>query len=333
MFILESYSLAVLFCVITMLCWGSWANTQKLAAGTWRFELFYWDYTVGILLLALLFAFTLGSTGDAGRPFPADVAQADAGSIGSALLGGVIFNAANILLVAAIAIAGMSVAFPVGIGIALVLGVIVNYLGTPVGNAPVLFGGVALITVAILLNASAYRKTAAHSGTVSTKGLVLSVVSGLMMGLFYRFVAAAMFPDFNQPLPGKLSPYTAVFFFSVGIFASNFLFNSILMRRPFVGEPLPFSAYFRGSFRNHLIGILGGMIWCVGMAFSIIASDKAGPAISYGLGQGATVVAALWGIYVWKEFRNAPPGTGRLLNLMLLSYVIGLGLIIAARFV
>lgn len=333
MFILESYSLAVLFCVITMLCWGSWANTQKLAAGTWRFELFYWDYTLGILLLALLFAFTLGSTGNAGRSFLDDVAQADAGSIGSALLGGVIFNAANILLVAAIAIAGMSVAFPVGIGIALVLGVIVNYLGTPVGNVLLLFAGVALVTVAILLNASAYRKAAAGAGTVSSKGLALSVVSGLMMGLFYRFVAAAMFPVFDQPLPGKLSPYTAVVFFAIGIFLSNFLFNSLLMRRPFAGSPVPFSDYFKGSGRNHLIGILGGAIWCVGMAFSIIASDKAGPAISYGLGQGATVVAALWGIYIWKEFRNAPQGTARLLNLMLLSYVIGLGLIIAARFV
>jgi glucose uptake protein len=333
MFILQSYSLAVLFCIITMFCWGSWANTQKLAAGTWRFELFYWDYTIGILLLAVLFAFTLGSTGDAGRPFLADVAQADAGSIGSALLGGVIFNAANILLVAAISIAGMAVAFPVGIGIALVLGVIVNYLGTPVGNALVLFAGVALITVAILLNASAYRKTAAHAGTVSTKGLALSVVSGLMMGLFYRFVAASMFPDFEDPLPGKLSPYTAVFFFSLGIFFSNFIFNTLLMRKPFMGEPLSFSDYFRGSSRNHLIGILGGMIWCLGMSFSIIASDKAGPAISYGLGQGATVVAALWGIYIWKEFANAPQGTSRLLNLMLISYVVGLGLIIAARFV
>ncbi len=333
MFILQSYSLAVLFCIITMFCWGSWANTQKLAAGTWRFELFYWDYTIGILLLAVLFAFTLGSTGDSGRPFLADAAQADAGSIGSALLGGVIFNAANILLVAAISIAGMAVAFPVVIGIALVLGVIVNYLGTPVGNALVLFAGVALITVAILLNASAYRKTAAHAGTVSTKGLALSVVSGLMMGLFYRFVAASMFPDFEDPLPGKLSPYTAVFFFSLGIFFSNFIFNTLLMRRPFMGESLSFSAYFRGSSRNHLIGILGGMIWCLGMSFSIIASDKAGPAISYGLGQGATVVAALWGIYIWKEFRNAPQGTSRLLNLMLISYVAGLGLIIAARFV
>ncbi len=240
MFILQSYSLAVLFCVITMLCWGSWANTQKLAAGTWRFELFYWDYTIGILLLALLFAFTLGSSGEAGRSFLTDVAQADRTNMGSALLGGVIFNAANILLVAAISIAGMAVAFPVGIGIALVLGVVVNYMDSPVGNAAALFAGVALIVVAILLNATAYRKTASRTGTISNKGLALSVVSGLMMGLFYRFVAAAMFPDFTQPEAGKLSPYTAVVFFALGIFLSNFVFNTILMRKPFVGQPVPF---------------------------------------------------------------------------------------------
>ena len=158
MFILENYSTAIVFCIVTMLCWGSWANTQKLSASTWRFELFYWDYVFGILILSLLFAFTLGSNGSSGRAFLADLQQADTSNLFSAMLGGIIFNLANILLVAAIAIAGMSVAFPVGIGIALVLGVLVNYIDKPEGNALLLFGGVALIALAILLNASAYRK-------------------------------------------------------------------------------------------------------------------------------------------------------------------------------
>ena len=162
MFIIESYSVAVVFCIITMLCWGSWANTQKLAASSWRFELFYWDYVIGIVLVALLFAFTLGSTGAGGRSFMADLDQAAGANIGSAVLGGVIFNAANILLVAAIAIAGMSVAFPVGIGLALVIGVVVNYLDNPVGDANLLFIGVGLVAVAILLNAYAYRTAARH---------------------------------------------------------------------------------------------------------------------------------------------------------------------------
>lgn len=331
MFIIETYPVAVFFCIITMLCWGSWANTQKLAAGSWRFELFYWDYVIGIVVLSGLFALTMGSMGEAGRSFIPDLQQASSGNIGSAILGGVLFNGANILLVAAIAIAGMSVAFPVGIGLALVIGVIVNYIDAPVGDATTLFGGVALIVVAILLNAVAYRKLSSETGNVSTKGLVLSVVAGCLMGLFYKYVANAMFPDFSQPIAGKLSPYTAVFLFSLGILLSNFVFNTALMYKPFTGTPVSYGDYFKGNFKTHLTGVLGGIIWCVGMSFSIIASDKAGPAISYGLGQGATIVAALWGIYIWKEFKDAPAGVPRLLNIMLLCYVIGLSLIIAAR--
>jgi glucose uptake protein len=331
MFIIESYTLAILFCIITMLCWGSWANTQKLASSTWRFELFYWDYVLGIVLLSLLFALTLGSSGNEGRSFFEDVKQAYTNNIGSAILGGVIFNAANILLVAAIGIAGMAVAFPVGIGLALVIGVIVNYLQNPVGNKLLLFGGTAAVALAIVLNATAYRRTAVNNKGVSTKGLVLSVVAGVLMGFFYKYVAASMFPDFTQPQQGKLSPYSAVFFFSIGILVSNFLFNSLLMKRPFTGTSVSYNEYFKGSFKNHLMGWLGGVIWCVGMSFSIIASGKAGPAISYGLGQGATVVAAVWGIFIWKEFKDAPKGTTVLLNVMLLLYVLGLISIISAR--
>ena len=331
MFIIQNYSTAVIFCLITMLCWGSWANTQKLAAAQWRFELFYWDYVIGIVVLSLLFAFTIGSLSEGGRSFLADVGQADSANLWSAVIGGVIFNAANILLVAAISIAGMSVAFPVGIGLALVIGVIVNYIDLPVGDGRFLVGGVFFIVVAILLNAWAYRKLARSSGSVSVKGLSLSIISGCLMGLFYKYVAASMFPDFNLPEPGKLSPYTAVVFFAFGVLASNLVFNTAIMRRPFAGLPVSYEDYFRGSIRSHLTGLAGGLIWCIGMSFSIIASGKAGPAISYGLGQGATVVAALWGIFVWREFKAAPKGTNTLLYGMLLCYVIGLALIIAAR--
>lgn len=330
MFIIENYSTAVLFCFVTMLCWGSWANTQKLASEGWRFELFYWDYVIGILINSLLFAITLGSMGEGGRSFLADYQQAEASNIRSALIGGAVFNLANILLVAAISIAGMSVAFPVGIGLALVVGVIVNYLDNPLGNSTLLFLGVALVVAAILLNARAYRKMSTGS-TVSTKGLALSVIAGLLMGLFYKYVANSMFPDFTNPLPGKLSPYTAVVIFAVGIFLSNFIVNTFLMYRPFVGSPVSFNDYFKGTSRSHLMGILGGSIWCIGMSFSILASDKAGAAISYGLGQGATIVAAIWGIFIWKEFKDAPKGTSTLLNIMLLCYLVGLGMIILAR--
>lgn len=331
MFLISNYPLAIFFCFVTMLCWGSWANTQKLASRGWHPQLFYWDYALGILLTGLVFAFTLGSTGEQGRGFLADLAQADGANLRSALLGGAVFNLANILLVAAITIAGMSVAFPVGIGIALILGVVVNYLDRPEGAAGLLFGGVALVAVAILLNASAYRKLNQGTSGVSTKGLLLSVVAGVLMGFFYKYVADSMATDFAAPEVGKLTPYTALVLFAVGIFLSNFLFNTVLMYRPFSGEPTSFAAYFRGSGRDHAMGLLGGVIWMVGMSFSILASGEAGPAISYGLGQGATVVAAVWGIFIWNEFRNAPKGTSTLLNLMLACYVVGLGLIIWAR--
>lgn len=329
MYIVNSYFLAVVLCFVTMLCWGSWANTQKLAQKSWRFELFYWDYVIGILLMSLLFSFTLGSTGELGRGFLEDISQAEMKNIGNALLGGIIFNAANILVAAAIAIAGMSVAFPVGIGIALVLGVLVNYMAKPQGNAMWLFFGVALVTVAIVFDAVAYRKKASQSQKVPTKGIVLSVVGGVMMALFYRFVASSMVTNFETPEAGLLTPYTAVFFFSVGILISNFLFNTLLMKKPFEGAPVTYSQYFSGSMNEHLTGILGGMIWCVGMTFSIIASGKAGFAISYGLGQGATLVAALWGVFIWREFKGSK-GTSRLLITMFLLFLVGLGLIILA---
>ena len=334
MTVVESYAVAVVMCVITMICWGSWANTQKLASKEWRFELFYWDYAIGVLLFALALAFTLGSTGSAGRSFLADLAQADSANLRSAFIGGAVFNLSNILLVAAIDIAGMAVAFPIGVGLALVLGVITNYLASPVGNPVLLFVGVGCVVAAIVLSALSYSRLPAQGQKTIGKGIVISVVAGLLMGFFYRFVAASMSADFINLEPGKLSPYTAIVVFSAGLLASNFVWNTLVMMRPFVGAPVPFGDYFsKGTPRLHLIGILGGAIWNLGMSLSIIAAGAAGFAISYGLGQGATLVAALWGVFVWKEFKAAPAGTSTLLALMFVAFVVGLTLIVAARLV
>lgn len=331
MFIVQDYSLAILFCVVTMLCWGSWGNTQKLASKTWRYEFFYWDYVIGVLLFSVFSAFTLGSFGSEGQGFLFNLAQADMRSLGSAFLGGIIFNAANILLSAAIAICGLSVAFPVGIGLALVLGVLVNYFGAAKGEPLYIFIGVALIAVAILLNGLAYKKALVGSKKVSGKGLFISVAAGVIMAFFYRFVATSMDLDnFAEPALGKLTPYTAVFIFSLGVFVSNFLFNTIAMKRPVEGEPVSISGYFKGNTKTHLVGILGGVIWCIGQSFSMIASEKAGAAISYGLGQGATLVSALWGILIWHEFRRAPRSSDFLNAGMFVLFVIGLGFLIYA---
>ena len=331
MFIVNNYPLAIIFCVITMFCWGSWGNTQKLAGKTWRYELFYWDYVIGVLLISLISAFTIGSIGENGRGFIADLGQADLKNIGSAFLGGIIFNAANILLSTAIAIAGMSVAFPVGIGLALVLGVIINYMGSQKGDPVFLFLGVGLIAIAIIINALAYRKASSDNNKVTTKGILVSVLAGLLMSFFYRFVAASMDLDnFESPAAGMMTPYTAVVIFALGVFISNFLFNTVLMKNPISGEPTNYKVYFKGKLSIHWVGILGGIIWGIGNSLNLIAAGKAGAAISYGLGQGATLIAALWGVFIWKEFKNSPKGTNGLLVIMFILFVFGLISIIYA---
>ncbi len=333
MYIVGNYFTAVVFCLITMLCWGSWGNTQKLASKSWRYELFYWDYVIGMLLFALLLGLTMGSCGEAGRPFLADLGQAAAASIGWVLLGGVIFNASNILLSASVSLAGMAVAFPLGVGIALVLGVIVNYIGAPSGNPLVLFLGVALIVLAIICNgiASGRMQHGEENRRNNRKGVLLALIAGVLMSLFYRFVVMGMdVENFESPAAGMLTPYSAIFIFSLGVLGSNLLFNTLVMRWPFVGQPVGYGAYFKGSLPTHLVGMLGGAVWCLGTAFSYIASGEAGPAISYALGQGAPMVAAVWGVFIWKEFKGAAPLVNRLLALMFLLFIAGLGLIIAA---
>lgn len=335
MFIVDSYFLAVIFCFITMLCWGSWGNTQKLAARNWRYELFYWDYVIGMFLFSIVICFTMGSFGAHGRPFVEDLFQADAANLLSVVLGGVIFNAANILLSASTSIAGMSVAFPLGVGLSLVLGVIINYVGAPKGDPAILFAGVALIVAAIVCNGIASGSMQKIKGGKSSgnngKGLALAVAAGVLMSFFYRFVAKAMDLDnFEQPAPGMLTPYTAIFVFSAGVLLSNFLFNTLVMKYPFAGERVYYRDYFKGSFKTHLTGILGGAVWCLGTAFSYIASGQAGAAISYALGQGAPMVAAIWGVFIWKEFRGADRKAGILLFLMFVLFIAGLASIIVS---
>ena len=336
MFIVNSYLLAVIFCFITMLCWGSWGNTQKLAAKNWRYELFYWDYVIGMVIFSLIIAFTMGSFGTEGRPFIQDIAQADWSSIGWILLGAVVFNISNILLSASISIAGMSVAFPLGVGLALVLGVLNNIIFHPKGteNIFVLFLGVALVVAAIVCNGIASGKVSndQRDPAENRKGIILAFLAGIIMSFFSTLVYNGVdLENFAAPAAGKCTPYTAIVVFSIGVFLSNFIINTIVMKKPFVGEPVKISQYFTdGNAKTHIVGMLGGASWCLGTALNYISAGKAGASVSYALGQGAPMIAAIWGVFIWKEFKGASKGVYGLLAAMFCFFVAGLALIIVS---
>ena len=313
-----------------MLCWGSWANTFKLA-GKWRFELFYYDYSLGVLIAAAVYALTFGSFGSDGLPFLADLSHAGSSQMLFGAIGGIVFNLANILLVAAISLAGLAVAFPVGIGLALVIGVIWNYTLKPQGNPTLLFTGAAIVVGAIVIDALAYRaleagKSASSARKVSGKGIGLSLVSGLLMGSFFPLV------EMGKSGPQGLGPYAIGFVFTVGVFLSTFVFNLFFMKFPVEGPPVSMSEYFTGTGRQHLLGIFGGVVWATGTIANFVAASapesvQVGPAISYAIGQGATMVSALWGLLVWKEFAGATGRVRLLVGVMLVLFVAGLALV------
>jgi len=325
----HAYHAALLLMILSMCCWGSWANTLKLCPN-YRFQLFYWDYTMGMVLGALVLGLTAGSHGSSGLSLIPDMVQTAPILIFYAALGGAIFNVANLLLVAAIDVAGLAVAFPVGIGLALVIGAISNYVITPVGNPLLLFGGVALVAVAILLDAAAYRKRETTAKAATTRGILLSLVAGVLMGCFYPFVARALNGVHGETAPG---PYAVSVFFMLGLLISTFPANWLLMIKPLDGKPrVNGRDYWPAPLGWHLAGVAGGAIWCVGGVANFVASGAhlVGPAVSYTIGQGATMVSACWGVFVWREFAGAPRAAKTLLIFMFIFFLVGLGAVAIA---
>jgi len=315
----ETYAIAMLFMIVSMLCWGSWANTVKLCPG-YRFQLFYWDYIVGLFVGVLAWGFSLGSFGSHGYRFLADLSHTDGHHIWLAIAGGAIFTVANLLLVAAIDIAGLAVAFPIGIGLALVVGAVSNYILAPAGNPVLLFGGIAVVIGAIVLDAAAYKGREQQS-SVSTRGVVISLISGALMGSFYPFVAGGMKGE------GSSGPYAASFYFVIGAAVCSLVANTILMRKPLDGrEPVSFAAYGKAQASWHVWGVVGGAIWCTGAILNFVASQAhvVGPAVSYSIGQGATMISACWGVFVWREFAAAPRRSKVLLAWMFVLFLCGL---------
>ena len=321
MFQPKTYAVQLALMIASMCLWGSWANTVKLTPG-WRFQSFYWDYVVGLFLTSLAFGAALGG----GSEFFHGLTTPSMVAIGYALVAGVIFNAANQLLVAAIDLAGLAVAFPIGIGLALVIGVVLNYLLAPAANPALLFLGVALVVIAIVVDAMAYRKREKDGGAVSRRGILISLLCGVLMGIFYPFLTRAMQGD------SALGAYTVVPYFAIGVALCALPLNYWLMKHPFTGTPVSFSDYSRAKPSWHLWGMLGGAIWCLGLSSNLISSraQLVGPAVSYAIGQGATMISAAWGVFIWREFRGAPKTVNLLLTVMFLLFIVGLGLIALA---
>lgn len=339
MVIPHSYVVALLMTVLTMLCWGSWANVIKVV-GRWRFELLYYDYALGILLTSIVVGLTFGSLGESGQPFLENLTSAGVSNIAFGVLGGAVYCVSNMLVVGAIAVAGLGVAFPIGVGIALVVGVIWNYLVNPQGNPFLLFSGVGLVVAAIVLDGAAYSihassKRLLHGEGCESgegrlgrirKGILLSVVGGALMGMFFPLV------EIGKSGPHGLGPYAIGVVFSAGIFLATLVFNAFFLRWPIEGRRLHLSDYFRGSAKEHVWGILGGIIWASGTLSNFVVASapkdlQVGPAISYALGQGATLVGALWGVLVWGEFKGCTSVVARCLIMMFVLFVAGLVLI------
>ena len=339
MFIVDSFNVAIMMCVITMICWGSHANMLKMQSKGYSYSYYYWDQAIGYLILPLILAFTIGSIGDKGEAFIPNLLNADLSTWMWAIGAAFVFNLANIIFVASVDIAGMAVAFPVGMGFSLALGVLLNYIAKPEGNPVLIFAGMLCVIVAIIINARAYSKMSSKDGdkTMVKKGIKLAIIGGFLMGLFYYLLQNSMPSILNFDSlagisgTGKFTPYSAVVVFAAASFLSNFIYNSYVMRHPFKGEPVTYRGYFKGSAKDHFIGIIGGVINATGTSFNIIASGVVGAAIAYALGQSNPMIAAIWGVFVWKEFKNAPKGTNKLIALMFLFFASGVILLTLSK--
>jgi glucose uptake protein len=312
----SSFAEALLLLLLGLCCWGSWASSHKLTR-EWRFELFYWDYSFGAVLAALISAATLGSL--FGSPTAWENLRAADGSAWLlAGLAGMIWNVGNLLLMAAITLVGLSVAFPIAVGLALILGTVSSYVVMPRGNAMMLGVGVGLVFSAVIVNALAYRSARGDGRPVSAGGLVLCGVAGLLISVPGPLVARA----FTGARP--LASYGVMLLFTLGALVTATVMLPILMRRPVQGPPVRWNDYVQGSRWNHAMGYAGALVWATGSMLNFIGAEKVGVALAVAIGQANPLVAALWGIFVWKEFRDAGKKSHWLLGAMFVLYLLGL---------
>ncbi len=325
----NTYTLTLFALLLSIVCWGSWPGTQK-AAGKWRFELYYFDFALGTVLMALVLALTLGTFGDS-LTFEDNLAISGKRQIAIAFAAGAIFNLGNMLLLGASSIAGLSVAFPIAMGWGLILTSLIGYFSKTPANPALLFGGMALILGAVIADALAHRRhiietavTKKHGGGL--KGILLSLASGLLLCASAPVLASSRVGDIG------LGVYAATMFMTLGIFVSSFLYSLYFMNLPVQGEALSLKDYGKGTKGQHALGLLGGAIWCIGTVANFAASSAPIEAnfsstVCIVLGQTAAVLAAVWGLLGWREFTGASNGVRMLLVAMFLLFCAGLALI------
>ncbi len=318
----STLDIALFMMITSAICWGSWANTYK-GVKNYRFELFYWDYAIGIFVTSLVIALTLGSTGHDSLSFLNNVHAADTSNILWTMVGGAIFNLANLLLVAAIDMAGLAVALPVSIGIALVVGTVLSYILQPKGILVLLASGVVCALIAVIFDGKAFGSLSGGR-TASRKSIIVCIVSGVLMGLWNPFVA------YGATRGNALTPYSSVVFLTLGALLSCFIWNIYFMKNPLVGQSVSFSGFFQAPASGHALGLLGGVIWSTGTMFNVVAGKATAFAISYAIGQSAPMVGALWGIFVWKEFAGATGKAKGYLGLMFVFYALAILLVAKA---
>lgn len=341
-----TYLAGILLLILSMLCWGSWANTQKL--GKWRFELYSYDLSVGVVICAAILAFTLGSLNSSELTFQENFLIVSYRKMAYCVGGGMVFNLANLLLLGAMSIGGLAVAFPVSLGVAAIVSAVWNFALNPQGNAILILGGAVLVAAAIMVNVFAYTTHVDLQAEESKKAalqidprakrtkprikpagparaVTLSVMSGILMGIFSPVMNAGREGD------NGVGPYGMALLFAAGMLVSTFLYTPFFLNFPVSGAPIQFFDYFKGTARQHLLGVVGGGLLALGAAAGFVgaatpASVKIGPAFGDTALHAGAVVAALWGLLAWHEFKGGSERIRMLLAVMLVLYLAGLGM-------
>jgi glucose uptake protein len=333
-----SHSAVLILLIVGMVGWGMWANTFKAAGARWRFELFYFDFALGVVLAAALIALTAGSLGFDGFSLADDLVLAGKRQDLFAFVAGGIFNLGNMLLLGAVSVAGMAVAFPAGMGFALIVAAFWSFALNPGVNAAFLFTGAGAVLAAIVFDILALKtwsdtqlKIPVEPGkgksrkSASSRGVFLSIGGGLLLGSFSPLI------QMTRNAENGLGPYSLGFIFAIGVFVSTFVFNLFFMNLPVQGDPVDVARYFRVKFKLHALGMLGGIVWYVGMITSLIGGRVEGaaqvtPPVSYVLAQGGIVIAALCGLFLWRELEGADSSVKTHLGLMFFLLLVGIGL-------